>query len=513
MRFERQHDNLGKRAFAGAVLLGIGRMLTRLSTLVSLVILARLLTPADYGLVALAFTVVTLVQAVFDTRDGAALIVRQDLNREHLDTVFTIQLLRGAAIAAILFAASGFLAQSLGSAQLDDVLRLLAVMPLLDALRNPGLAVYSRNLDFRREVVRDVIAAIIATGMGIAVAIWLRNYWALVTMALATSALQSLVSYWRVPYRPRMGTKDWRHFASFGGWLAAERFASETTTVAPRLLLWVLTTPAALGLFTIARDLQSIPMNEMLEPVRRTLLPGFSAMKNDLVAMRRAFRKAQSVTGGFVLPAGAGIAILAEEIVRTIVGRDWLDAVIVLQILAPAMAFKVAAGPVGNVAIALGKLRANFWRSLAMALATYPILWLTIAKAGLAGAALGMATVALLRVILNAFFIRNLLSEPLFGIVANNWRSIAASGAMALCLTALPGEVGKFTTSFESAVLLAYKVAIGIVVYFVGLFTLWTLSGRNDGFEQTLLQYSAHGKDRISAIAATLRRSSSGHGN
>lgn len=508
MKFERHHDNLGKRAFAGAVLLGIGRMLTRLSTLVSLVILARLLTPADYGLVALAFTVVTLVQAVFDTRDGAALIVRQDLDRRHLDTVFTIQLLRGLVIAAILFAASGLLAKLLGSPRLNDVLRALAMMPLLDALRNPALAIYSRNLDFRREVVRDVIAAIIATGMGIAVAIWLRNYWALVAMALATSTLQSLVSYWRVPYRPRMGTKDWRHFASFGGWLAAERFAAETNTIAPRLMLWILTTPVALGLFTIARDLQSISMNEMLEPVRRTLLPGFSAMKDDLDAMRRAFRKAQMITGGFVLPAGAGIAILAEEIIRTVVGRDWLDAVIVLQVLAPAMAVKVAAGPVGSVAIALGKLRANFWRSLAIALATYPVLWLTISTAGLAGAAIGMAALALFRVILNAFLIHHLLFEPLFGIVTNNWRSLIASGTMALGIATLPGEVGQFTSSLDGAALLAYKVVVGIVVYFAGVFALWAASGRPDGFEQTLLQYSAYGKGRVFALAAALRRSS-----
>ena len=513
MRFERQHDNLGKRAFAGAVLLGIGRIVTRLSTLVSLVVLARLLSPADYGLVALAFTVVTLVQAVFDTRDGAALIVRQDLDRSHLDTVFTIQLLRGSAIAAILFAASPYIAQLLGSTRLDEVLRVLAVMPLLDALRNPGLAIYSRNLDFRREVVRDVIAAVVATGLGIAVAVWLRNYWALVTIALATSALQSIVSYWRVPYRPRIGTKDWRHFASFGGWLAAERFAAETNTVAPRLMLWILTTPAALGLFTIARDLQSIPMNEMLEPVRRTLLPGFSTMKDDLAAMRRAFRKAQAVTGGFVLPAGAGIAILAEEIIRTIAGRDWFDAVVVLEILAPAMAFKVAAGPVGSVAIALGKLGANFWRSLAIALATYPVLWLTISVGGLPGAAIGMAALALLRVVLNAFLIRHLLSESLFGIVANNWRSIIASGAMVLCVAALPGEIGPFTNSFESALLLAYKVTIGVVVYFAALFALWMLSGKPDGFERTFLQYSAHGKDRLFDMSAALRRSSSGRRN
>jgi O-antigen/teichoic acid export membrane protein len=223
--------------------------------------------------------------------------------------------------------------------------------------------------------------------------------------------------------------------------------------------------------------------------------------------MRRAFRKAQSVTGGFVLPAGAGIAILAEEIVRTVVGRDWLDAVIVLQILAPAMAFKVAAGPVGSVAIALGKLRANLWRSLAIALATYPVLWLTISMAGLAGAAIGMAALSLMRIILNAFLIRHLLSEPLFGILTNNWRSIVASGAMVLCVGVLPGQVGQFTTSFESAALLVYKVVIGVGTYFASLFALWTLSGRPDGFERTLLQYGAHGKERVFAMGSTLHRS------
>ncbi|MDG6078814.1 lipopolysaccharide biosynthesis protein [Erythrobacter litoralis] len=507
MKFERQHDNLGKRAFAGAVLLGVGRMLTRISTLISLVILARLLTPADYGLVALAFTVVTLIQAVFDTKDGAALIVRQDLDRAHLDTVFTIQLLRGSAMAAILFLTAEPLAGLLGSARLYDVLRALALMPLLDALRNPGLVVYSRNLDFRREVVRDVIAAAIATGLGIAVAFWLRNYWALVVISLATSGLQSLVSYWRVPYRPRFGTKDWRHFVSFGGWLAAERFAAEANTVAPRLMLWIFTTPAILGLFTIARDLQSIPMNEMLEPVRRTLLPSFSALKHSPEAMRAAFRKAQGVIGGFVLPAGIGIAVLALEIIRTLVGRDWLDAAIVLQILAPAMAFKVATGPVGNVAIALGHLRANFWRSLLIAVATYPVLWLTIAEYGLAGAAIGMALLALLRIVLNAFLIRHLLSAPLLGIVRNNWRAILASGIMGVCITALPGRVERFTTSFESAVLLAYKVPIGVLVYFLSVFVLWHISGKPDGFEKTLLHYTGHGRERATALAGRFRRS------
>ncbi|MGB7409417.1 MAG: lipopolysaccharide biosynthesis protein [Pontixanthobacter sp.] len=524
MDYQRKGGNVGARTFGAAILLAGGRVAARLFSLLNLVVLARMLSPTDYGIVALAFTVIALIFAVCETGTGTMLMVEDDLSRPHLDTAFTIHVLRGAFVSVVLVAGAYPLANLLETEALAPVFIALALTPLIGGFANPGIQIYSRNLDFSREVARDVSAAAIASLCAIAAALYFRNYWALVVGAIASSIMQASFTYWRIPFRPRFGLSEWRSFASFGKWIMAERIIAQVTKGAPQIVFWAFSTPAALGIYTIAKNLQSIPLSETLEPLKRSLLPGLATFGKDRDGLRRAFRKAQAVLAGFALPIGVAMAVAAPEIILVMVGPEWLSAIIILQILSPFLALKAAIGPVTNIALLSNGTKAIFTRAVAIACLTYPILAFGIWRSDLTGAAVALAALAIIKLWLHAMMAKQMIGEPVFGLFGNAKRSFAAAICMAAAMLALPQISTLFVFDagnplLETAAIGLTKCAIGMVVYLGVHFALWFGTGKPDGFESALIRYGTLGWTRARQIlmdrrggkastqAATARRS------
>lgn len=496
MEYQRKSGDVGTRTFGATIVLAGGRLLTKGFSLLNLVVLARMLAPEDYGIVALAFTILAILYALCETGTSTLLIVQDDIARSHLDTAFTIHVLRGLAVSLVLVAGAYPLAFLLDDAQLAPVFLALAATPIIGGFANPGLQMYTRNLDFRREVVRDILAAGAASLFAIAAAIHFRNYWALVIGAVASSLIQTALTYWRIPYRPSFSLSEWRGFAAFGKWIMAERIVAQITGGAPQLVFWAFSTPAMLGIYTVAKNVQSIPLSEMLEPIRRSLLPGLATFSQDRIGLRRAFRKAQAVIAGFALPIGVMMALMAQEIILVLVGREWVDAIIVLQILSPFLAMKAAIGPVTNVAMISDGMLAIFTRAVWVTALTYPILALSIWWGDLTGAAIGLAILAMIRLVLHGMLAKRMIDEPVFGLFVNAWRSFLAVAVMAAIVFALPIPFDPVPFDAQGSIWHAalsggLKALCGTAVYLTTHFALWVLAGKPDGFESTVIRYGS----------------------
>jgi O-antigen/teichoic acid export membrane protein len=491
LHFERDSKNLGMRVLKGTTLLVGARLIVRSFSLLNLVILARLLSPADYGIAALAIAAIATFTTFSDLKLVAALTATDKVEAAHLNTAFTLSLLRGLVIAAALFGLAEPIARFMEAPALGPVLRVLSLLFLLEGLFNPAFWMYQRNLDFSKEFGRATVAQALSSVVTIAAAFYFHSYWAIVIGTIVTYAANTLLSYWRIEFRPRLGLRHWRQLIGFGGWLTLQGIAAQLSTLAPRLLIPKLLSPAALGVYTIGRDAVSLPLEELLGPLRRTFFPGFSAIKNEPERLRRAVRLAISTLLGAALPVGIGMALLAEEILLVLVGGQWLEAAIILQWVAPPMALLMSTSPVVSVAMAMGEMRMLFVRSAVFAVVAWISIYVGLAFYGFDGGIAAIAVNQVIGLVMNLMMRRRLVGEPMWRWATDGWRSFAAAAAMALALSAVipNGRVDASAGSFATLIAIMPYVLLGALVYVATHFLLWRLAGRPDGFEANVRHY------------------------
>jgi PST family polysaccharide transporter len=215
----RETARVGDRLANSAAVLWVTQVFMRVLQVATTTILARLLDPADYGVVSLALVILGFIDLLSNIQVGSAIMKIAELDKKHLDTAFTLNLLRGILIAALI----GIIAKPAGhfmhDPRLASVLYVLMLTSILRALENPHFILYSRNLDFTRESKRNTVSLIVGCIVGIAAAFAWHNYWALVINAVASSLVFVVLSYWRVPGRPRLSLAKSGDLFGFGGWI------------------------------------------------------------------------------------------------------------------------------------------------------------------------------------------------------------------------------------------------------------------------------------------------------
>jgi PST family polysaccharide transporter len=326
-----------------------GRLLVLLST----VVLARVLVPADFGVVALALTFMVFLDTVRDLGLGQALIVVPDERlASAAQTAFCGSLLLG----AVLSGATALLA-SLGANFFDEpqLRGLLAVLGLNFFLRSFGathLALARRALDFRSRTMSETCDVFVRGTVSIALALAGLGAWSLVLGYLA-GTIAALVMIWvRVPWRPqrRISTTHLREMLSFGGILTLVDIGQAFAHEIDYLFIGRILGAAPLGLYSIAFRLPELLIINLSIVASTVLFPAYA--KLDRERLTDAFLVSVRYTALVVLPVAVGLGILARPIVLTLFGDQWEEAIPVMQVLclyAVVVTLNIPAGTVYKV--------------------------------------------------------------------------------------------------------------------------------------------------------------------
>lgn len=490
MKFERSEENIGNRVFKGALFLAGARFVLRLFSMVNLVVLGRLLAPDDYGVASLAIVVIGFVQVLSDMRVNSALIALRDIDTHHIDTGFTMNFLRGALIAAILFIFAGPIANYMNEPKLEDVLRVICVVLIFDGARNPAFMMYQRNIDFSKEFNRRVASTLFGSLAAIVVAFATESYWAIVAGTLAGRFTEMVLSYWRIPYQPRVSFREWRTFLGFGGWLTMSGIISHFTQIAPQFLIGKYMGAAQLGYFTIGRDVSQVATRELATPISQAITPGLSAIAHNNARLRGAYRKAQSVILGIALPIGVGTALMANEMIAILVGIKWLPSAEVVVVLAPTLAFTMITSATDGLAMAKQATRAMFNRAVLVAAIALPVYGLAVWQGTFITVIYALVFRLLLQTAVNMYFAKTLIGDSFFSPFAASWRSLLAAAAMAGAVIAVPAPFARADPEYVVLLEMMPRVFLGAAVYVFTHFVLWRLAGRPDGFETKMLEVS-----------------------
>ena len=304
--------------------------------LVTLAVLARLLTPAEFGIVGFATLAIAYLAVLKDLGLGGALIQRQDDTEEAAQTVYTLNLILGAVLTVGTILAAPLVAGFFDEPLVTPILRVLSVTFLIESLGAVHLVLLARNLDFRRKLVPDLGRALIKGSVAITTAFLGFGVWSLVWGQLAGVVASAILVRAVVPWRPRMEIhrKLVRPLLRFGMPLVITNIQNAIWVNLDYIVIGRMLGDAALGVYTLAYRLPELLIQSIWRVVAGAAFPFFSSLQSDLDLLRRGFLKSVRYSQLLVVPLALGLLITAEPAIDVLFGDQWAAAVPVLRILA-----------------------------------------------------------------------------------------------------------------------------------------------------------------------------------
>ncbi|MBY0564331.1 MAG: lipopolysaccharide biosynthesis protein [Hyphomonadaceae bacterium] len=488
---------MGKRLAKGVVWTAGARIAVNIIGLVSTLLMARLLTPADFGLVALATSSFAIVGALTQMSLAAALIQHPSPEREHFDTAWTLNLCRGLLVSGILALAAEPLAAFYRDDRLVAIIYALSGVTVLSSMSNPKLVEFNRRLSFTQDFIAAVPAKLAGFLVGIGIAIAYQTYWALVIGSIASQVLSVLISYVLIPYRPRVSFAHTRDLFSFSIWLVMGSAVSAVSQRADQVIVGRALGTHDLGQYNVGENLASLPVQESTAPLTAVLFPAFSRLQSDPPRLRAAFVRAQRLMFAVGLPVGVGLALIAEPLVMLVLGPQWSQAIIVVQVLSTILALNSLSSTFTGAAMALKRTRMIFQRDFAVPFYRIPLILGGLFWGGFVGVVIARWFVGLISICIDIFLAQRLLGVSAVTQVVSNWRTLLSVTLMSAVVIGLQ-HLGIDRPTLGTIVIL---VIVGAVAYGVSMFALWLMTGRPLGPVQEALDLVQFWRQRLSGRA------------
>jgi O-antigen/teichoic acid export membrane protein len=490
-------EGVRRQLTVGAMWTAGGRIVSNLLGVVSTLALARLLTPADFGLVALATIVLSIVEAITELSLSSALIQHKDPQREHYDTAWTLSTLRAAAIAVLLIAAAYPVAWGYHDDRLIGIFFALAGGTLITGLVNPRLVDFRRRLSFHQEIFMGLINRIIGLVVSVVIALMFHSYWALLIGTLASQAAHVIMSYVLIPYVPRISFAHWRSLFSFSGWVALSSGLNTLNWRADQLALGAMLGAGPLGQYTVGDKLSSLPVNETTAPIANMLFPAYARLQDHPERLRHAFLRSQGLLVAAALPVGVGFALVAKPFINIVLGPTWDSAALVVQVLGTVFAASAFQMPVNPLAMGLGRTRSLFQRDLIFIFVRYPLIFGGLFLNGLVGLLVARCISGTIGILMSLFLAGRLTGVTVSAQLLAGWRAIVATLVMAGCVWGADQVIADRSEVLQ----LMIMIPIGGISYLGTSVALWLASGRPAGPETEALQLLQIACRRVGLIA------------
>lgn len=484
------HRLIGRKVALGTATIAALQLLAKSLDLIALIVLARLLTPADFGLVAIATAILLIANSVTELPVIDVLVQRPSIDKADVDTAFTLNLLRGGLVASVIMLLAWPVASFYSDDRLIPILLLLALAPLAQSLNSPALVHFLRRVEYGPSARSMLIGKICGVCCSVILALTTGSYWALIGGLILAPAMTAVCTYFMAPYRPRLRLKGSRSILGFAGWVTVSRIIWTLSMQADRIFVGRILGKAPLGYYTMGSDIASLATYAVAGPVLQPIFSGFSRIKGDPERLRRAYLKSQQALLMVVLPFGVGLAAVANHLIPLLLGAEWTSVIPVIWWLAPVVALQMLSVPVQAVAMALAQPRALAMREALGLIIRLPVTLVAAWYGGLVGAAVARSLTGVIIILLNLMIARNLVDISVHRQILNGWRSLLSALVMAgvVLLPNLAFSLNHAST-WEAGLVLVFQVLMGGVTYVGMHFGLWKLCGEPDGSEKFLIDF------------------------
>jgi O-antigen/teichoic acid export membrane protein len=324
-----------KEAIVGAVWTLIDRIGGQALSLISFVILARLLLPDDYGVVSLAAAIVVVPGVLLNEGFGTALIQRQELDDDHINVAFWVNIFLSLFFVATFMATANWAAETIHNPSLTPILRLMSLTLIPVGIASIAGALFRRRLQYSAFALRTLIAQVTSAVIAIVMALLGFGVWALVAQQLGYAAVNMTVLWIGVGWKPRLSFsvrafRDIFHFATRAMLGNSLRFAHER---ADALIIGLFLSPAALGFYYLTQRLLVTVYSVTILPVGSVMMPVLSRMQGDRERFRSASIRMLCMTASLWVPAVVGLGVTAPRMIALLFGEKWQPAATLMMVM------------------------------------------------------------------------------------------------------------------------------------------------------------------------------------
>ncbi len=456
--------SLTEKTIRGGVWLTVGEATGRLAGIAKLAVLARLIAPSEFGLFGAAAMVVQLVEYFTDAAFRVALIRKQGDLEDYLGTVWTVQMVRGAAMSLFVYALA-----PLGAAFFDlpaavPVVRVLSVIPFLRSLSNPAVVHLRRDLNFRKEVVWKMSGPLAGLAAALVAAAITPSVWALAVSLLASGTVETATSFLVSPFIPRPAFQ-WariRELTGFVKWVFWSNVINYFETYLDSAVIGRALGARELGIYQVAMQSSSMPASQIGMQIGGAAYPALSKL-NEARDVSRAFLRMTTLLVAVVLPLGCALTAMAPQFCAVVLGARWTEAVPVIRVIVWCGVAIAGIRTSQAVFLALGRpdvnAKVSFLRLGVMMALIYPLL----SRFGVAGAAAAVASSAIA-----ALAAQTLVLKRALGLRAGDLLGVMKEGMLASAPVAAAGVAGSSTAP-------AALLVCGAAILSTGAILAWRL--------------------------------------
>ncbi|MBO1751991.1 lipopolysaccharide biosynthesis protein [Actinotalea sp. BY-33] len=442
----------------------MGRLVTQVSRFVVSILLARLLTPEAFGLVAVAMTTILALEVFKDLGTGAAVIQRPEVDQALLSSVFYFNVLAGVVCAAAMFFGAPLIATAFGTPDATSVVRALSVIMVLSGLTQTHHAVLRRSMRFSGVAAVEMAGALVNGAVSITLALLGAGVWAMVWGNIAGVLAGSVIAWIRSGWKPSavLRAAPLRSIAGFSLNTAAFNATTFALMNADKILVSRSLGAPALGVYSLAQRTINYPMESVAHVLMTVLFPAFSRIQDDNAALRRGYTRALGAIAFLTLPLMVGAATVARPLVEVVLGEEWTDLIPLLWFMAPAGALAALLSAVNTLYSAKG--RADWMFRWGLASGAFTLVGFVVGlRWGLVGLAVAYLAVTLIQTPVGLWIVLRLIDMRLSTLL----RSLLPYVAMTAAMAAATSGVVAATAGAGAApwVQLAVGVLTGAVVY------------------------------------------------
>ncbi len=356
-------------------ILVVSRVSERLLGLISTLILARLLIPEDFGVVAVSLLVITLLGVMSRTGSVQYIIQKDSVSDDDLNTAWTLDILLKCLLVMVLFVIAPFVADFYEDQRLTNVIRVLSTMTILAALANPELHIHKREQNYVTIFKIDILKKVISIASMVALALYLQNYWAMIIGHLVSNFVQLVASYVVLKYKPRFSLRSLSEQWAFSKWVLSKGLLGYFRGQADTFMVSYYLGLGSTGSYHVMKYISSMPASQFIQPALEPLLATFSRNKHDNQSLMYQVRLVFLVLSLLALPLTVFLYQFSLPIVDLLLGDNWIEYHELFGVIS-LLTVSTAIGTItSTVIMAKSKVKSLFYYDLVSLGATVAVLW------------------------------------------------------------------------------------------------------------------------------------------
>jgi O-antigen/teichoic acid export membrane protein len=461
-----RHMNIERRTIAALKWTGGARLITQVINWAVTLAVVRLLTPPDYGLMALALVVISFLATAAELGLGSSLVQVVQIEKTELARVTGAVMSLNLGVAVLLVASATMIALALHEPRAAAIIRVSAVQFVFSALSAVPQALLTRNLNFRSLAGVETVSGVL-TNLSTLVLAWLgAGVWALVGGYQIGAGIRALLLVWRGGWvRPTFQLTGIKRHLRFGGTLTAARLTWQVSSQVDVLIAGRFLGSSAVGVYSVALNLASMPMQKIMSVVNQVAFPAVARIQEDPVTLRRHLTKALRLLAFVAVPSAWGLACVAPEFIQLAFGPKWSAVTLPLQILCLLIPVRMLGALLMTSAVAKGRASVEVGNTI-ITLLVLPPAFLVGVHWGVPGLAWAWVVGIAITYAIVIPRVSSILDMPLLDMVRAALPSVTAGVVM--CVAVLGAR--SFVLAFaQLPVQLCLLIATGVVTYLLAV--------------------------------------------